>query len=176
MYNPFDEIDILDIRGAVHEGIFYLWNPDLLDDVLGAELGEWAAEVFHVTRGGTFEDGLSTLQLRGRPDFAKLDEVARLVDAGQIRTTLTEVLRPIDAATLKAAHARIESGTASSTPFCWMPVSTIFEVYSGSARSQKAWTNSRTRFRRRSRRCMSSFRGGRRCVAPTFECSLRANR
>ena len=41
-----------------------------------------------------------------------LDEVARLVDAGQIRTTLTEVLRPIDAATLKAAHARIDVGTA----------------------------------------------------------------
>lgn len=41
-----------------------------------------------------------------------LDEVARLVDAGRIRTTLTEVLHPIDAATLKAAHAKIESGTA----------------------------------------------------------------
>ena len=73
------DADSCDIRGAVHEGIFYLWNPDLLDDVLGAELGEWAAEVFHVTRGGTFEDGLSTLQLRGRPDFAKLEEVSRLL-------------------------------------------------------------------------------------------------
>ncbi len=69
------DADSCDIRGAVHEGIFYLWNPELLDDALGAELGEWAAEVFHVTRGGTFEDGLSTLQLRGRPDFARLEEV-----------------------------------------------------------------------------------------------------
>ena len=70
------DADSCDIRGAVHEGIFYLWNPELLTDALGEELGDWAGEVFHVTKGGTFEDGLSTLQLRGRPDFARLEEVA----------------------------------------------------------------------------------------------------
>lgn len=73
------DADSCDIRGAVHEGIFYLWNPELLDDALGTELGDWAAETFHVTRGGTFEDGLSTLQLRGRPDFAKLEEVCGIL-------------------------------------------------------------------------------------------------
>ena len=73
------DADSCDIRGAVHEGIYYLWNPELLDDALGAELGAWAAEVFHVTRGGTFEDGLSTLQLRGRPDFARLQEATDLL-------------------------------------------------------------------------------------------------
>ncbi len=73
------DADSCDIRGAVHEGIFYLWNPELLDDALGADLGDWAAETFHVTRGGTFEDGLSTLQLRGRPDFAKLEEVCGIL-------------------------------------------------------------------------------------------------
>ncbi len=41
-----------------------------------------------------------------------LDEVARLVDAGRLRTTLTEVLRPIDAANLRKAHALLESGRA----------------------------------------------------------------
>lgn len=41
-----------------------------------------------------------------------LAEVARLVDAGTIRTTLTETLSPINAANLKKAHALIESGTA----------------------------------------------------------------
>lgn len=69
------DADSCDIRGAVHEGIFYLWNPALLTDALGEADGQWAAEVFHVTTAGTFEDGLSTLQLRGRPDFAQLDEV-----------------------------------------------------------------------------------------------------
>ena len=41
-----------------------------------------------------------------------LDEVARMVDDGRIRTTLTDVIRPINAANLKAAHALIESGRA----------------------------------------------------------------
>lgn len=41
-----------------------------------------------------------------------LDRVAALVDEGRIRTTSTEVLRPIDAANLKRAHALIESGRA----------------------------------------------------------------
>ncbi len=50
------------------------------------------------------------------PDVAEqgrlLNEVSRLVDAGVLRTTMTERLAPIDAATLKRAHALIESGTA----------------------------------------------------------------
>src|SRR5690606_35077057 len=42
---------------------------------------------------------------------ALLNEVARLVDEGTLRTTLSERLGPIDAATLKDAHRRLESGT-----------------------------------------------------------------
>ncbi|MEH0196282.1 zinc-binding alcohol dehydrogenase family protein [Caulobacter sp. CCNWLY153] len=41
-----------------------------------------------------------------------LNEVSGLVDAGRIRTTLTQTLSPINAANLKAAHALIESGRA----------------------------------------------------------------
>lgn len=41
-----------------------------------------------------------------------LDRVAELVDAGKIKTTLTEVYSPINAANLIKAHALIESGTA----------------------------------------------------------------
>lgn len=40
-----------------------------------------------------------------------LTEVARLVDAGTLKTTLTETLSPINAETLKRAHAAVESGT-----------------------------------------------------------------
>ncbi|MGO1384986.1 MAG: thioredoxin domain-containing protein, partial [Arachnia sp.] len=80
------DADSCDIRGAVFEGIFYAWNEELLADALGAEDGEWAAEAFHVTAGGTFEDGLSVLQLRGRPDFDRLDEVcARLLESREAR-------------------------------------------------------------------------------------------
>lgn len=39
-----------------------------------------------------------------------LTHVAELVDAGKIKTTLSDVLGPINAANLKAAHALIESG------------------------------------------------------------------
>jgi NADPH2:quinone reductase len=39
-----------------------------------------------------------------------LDRVADLVDSGELRTTLTQTLFPIDAANLRAAHAQLESG------------------------------------------------------------------
>ncbi|WP_430910725.1 zinc-binding alcohol dehydrogenase family protein [Methylobacterium sp. sgz302541] len=57
-----------------------------------------------------------TRSMFGTPDLAEqgrlLNEVSRLVDAGALRTTLAETLGPIDAATLKRAHALIESGRA----------------------------------------------------------------
>ena len=57
-----------------------------------------------------------TRPLFGTPDMAEqgklLDKVAALVDAGRIRSTVTEVAGKIDAATLLAVHARIESGSA----------------------------------------------------------------
>jgi NADPH2:quinone reductase len=40
-----------------------------------------------------------------------LTRVAELIDAGRIRGTLRETLRPINAANLRAAHAKLESGT-----------------------------------------------------------------
>ncbi len=43
---------------------------------------------------------------------ALLNEVARLVDAGGIVSTMTERLSPINATTLRDAHARVESGKA----------------------------------------------------------------
>ena len=55
-----------------------------------------------------------TRSMFGTPDLAEqgelLDEVARLVDDGVLRSTLTERLAPIDAANLKRAHALVESG------------------------------------------------------------------
>jgi uncharacterized protein YyaL (SSP411 family) len=50
------------------EGLTYVWTPDQLVDVLGADDGRWAAELFEVTDRGTFEHGTSTLQLRQDPD------------------------------------------------------------------------------------------------------------
>ena len=57
-----------------------------------------------------------TRSLFGTPDMAGqgklLNEVAALVDAGRSASTATEVTGKIDAQTLSAVHARIESGSA----------------------------------------------------------------
>lgn len=74
------DADSVDIRGMVAEGIFYAWTPELLTDALGERDGAWAAETFQVSAEGSFEDGLSVLQLHGWPDWDRLDEVsARLL-------------------------------------------------------------------------------------------------
>ena len=50
----------------------------------------------------------------GTPDMIEqhrlLNEVAGMVERGEIRTTLAENLGPINAANLRAAHGKIESG------------------------------------------------------------------
>jgi zinc-binding alcohol dehydrogenase family protein len=57
-----------------------------------------------------------TRSLYGTPDMVAqhqlLNEVADLVDAGVLRTTLKEELGPINAANLRRAHAVVESGKA----------------------------------------------------------------
>ena len=50
------------------EGLFYAWTPQQLVDVLGPDDGPWAAELLVVTPNGTFEHGMSTLQLPHDPD------------------------------------------------------------------------------------------------------------
>ena len=57
-----------------------------------------------------------TRSLFGTPDMAHqgalLAEVARLADAGRLRSTLTAEFGTIDAANLRRAHAHVESGRA----------------------------------------------------------------
>ena len=80
------DADSADIRGSVHEGIYYVWNPELLRDALGEEDAQFAQDVFHVTNQGTFEHGLSTLQLRSVPDWERLDRItARLLEVREGR-------------------------------------------------------------------------------------------
>ncbi|MCV2489522.1 thioredoxin domain-containing protein [Geodermatophilus sp. YIM 151500] len=50
------------------EGLTYVWTPDQLVAVLGADDGRWAADLLEVTDRGTFEHGTSTLQLLADPD------------------------------------------------------------------------------------------------------------
>ncbi len=52
------------------EGAFYVWTPDQLTAALGEADGGRAASIFGVTAAGTFEHGLSVLQLREDPPDA----------------------------------------------------------------------------------------------------------
>jgi len=56
-----------------------------------------------------------TRAMFGTPDMARQHEIltrtADLIDRGELRTTLTDTLRPINAANLREAHRRLESGT-----------------------------------------------------------------
>jgi uncharacterized protein YyaL (SSP411 family) len=57
----------LDADSEGSEGAFYVWTPSQLSELLGPQDGEYAARLFAVTPGGTFESGLSVLQLPADP-------------------------------------------------------------------------------------------------------------
>jgi uncharacterized protein YyaL (SSP411 family) len=76
-------ISALDADTEGEEGKAYVWTPQELVDVLGADDGTWAADLLEVTAAGTFEHGSSVLQLRRDPvDPSRWDGVRRrLLDA-----------------------------------------------------------------------------------------------
>jgi uncharacterized protein YyaL (SSP411 family) len=78
----------LDADSDGHEGTFYVWNPNQLMRVLGAQDGAWAAMLLAVTGDGTFERGFSTLQLLEDSDDPDrwADVRARLLAARSERT------------------------------------------------------------------------------------------
>jgi uncharacterized protein YyaL (SSP411 family) len=78
----------LDADSEGDEGTFYVWNREELAEVLGDDDGRWAADLLSVTEAGTFERGLSTLQLLRDPDDeARWRDVRhRLRDARARRT------------------------------------------------------------------------------------------
>jgi uncharacterized protein YyaL (SSP411 family) len=57
----------LDADTLGEEGLTYVWTPGELREVLGED-ADWAAELFGVTKAGSFEHGKSVLQLRRDPD------------------------------------------------------------------------------------------------------------
>jgi uncharacterized protein YyaL (SSP411 family) len=57
------DADSEDGSGKHVEGAYYVWTPEQLTEVLGAQDAELAAHYFGVTEEGTFEEGASVLQL-----------------------------------------------------------------------------------------------------------------
>jgi uncharacterized protein YyaL (SSP411 family) len=83
------DADSEDDQGVLREGAYYVWNRDQLRAVLGEEDAAWAAEVFSVTPGGTFEHGASTLQLLSDHDQLRLTDVRE-----PLRTARNQRSRP----------------------------------------------------------------------------------
>jgi uncharacterized protein len=67
----------LDADADGSEGLTYVWTPSQLREVLGEDDGRWAAELFNVTKAGTFEHGTSVLQLPTDPDDPRRFERVR---------------------------------------------------------------------------------------------------
>ncbi|MBA2558813.1 MAG: thioredoxin domain-containing protein [Propionibacteriales bacterium] len=77
----------LDADSDGAEGTFYVWTPEQIVEVLGADDGRDAARVFGVGHPGNFEHGASTLRLDTDPDDAHhRDLVRRLLAARDHRT------------------------------------------------------------------------------------------
>ncbi len=70
----------IDADSEGSEGAFYVWNPESIYELLGAEDGVWTCNLLGVTASGTFEHGLSTLQLLSDPDeFSRWMRIRRLL-------------------------------------------------------------------------------------------------
>ncbi|MER6181315.1 thioredoxin domain-containing protein [Streptomyces sp. NPDC001652] len=79
------DADSDDGSGKHVEGAYYVWTPEQLTEVLGAQDAELAAQYFGITEEGTFEEGASVLQLpqhEGVFDAGHIESVkGRLLEA-----------------------------------------------------------------------------------------------
>jgi uncharacterized protein YyaL (SSP411 family) len=82
----------LDADAAGVEGSSYVWTPGQLCDVLGDDDGDWAARVFAVTEPGTFEHGMSVLQLPA--DFDPLPGEAQRFERVRAGLLVSRLARP----------------------------------------------------------------------------------
>ncbi len=82
----------LDADAAGVEGSSYVWTPGQLREVLGDDDGDWAARVFAVTEQGTFEHGMSVLQLPA--DFDPLPGDADRFERVRARLLAARLTRP----------------------------------------------------------------------------------
>jgi NADPH:quinone reductase-like Zn-dependent oxidoreductase len=111
---PAPEI-VLGLNGSashwphIAELIAPLGHLGLIDDAKGVDL-----MLFKSKSVSIHWEFMFTRSTFSTPDMARqgeiLDEVSRLVDEGRLRSTLREVVGPIDATHLREAHRRLESG------------------------------------------------------------------
>ncbi|CAM3873716.1 thioredoxin domain-containing protein [Smaragdicoccus niigatensis] len=100
------------------EGLTYVWTPEQLDEVLDQSDSDWAADLFHVTVEGTFEEGASVLQLLADPDdperFARVK--AALLKARESRPQPARDDKVVTAWNGMAIAALAEAGAIHGRP------------------------------------------------------------
>ena len=108
----------LDADSDGAEGAYYAWTPAELRAVLGDEDAAFAAEVFGVTRAGTFEDGKSVLQRRAEPsDQERFDRIrGTLLTAREGRTRPGRDDKVVAVWNGRAIAARAEAGLLFDRP------------------------------------------------------------
>jgi zinc-binding alcohol dehydrogenase family protein len=83
----------------------------IIDDAKGADFGRFKSKSASIHWEFMFtRSSFSTPDMRRQGEI--LDEISDLVDAGRLRSTLSEIVGPIDAAHLREAHRRLEGGRA----------------------------------------------------------------
>ncbi|WP_327184827.1 thioredoxin domain-containing protein [Streptomyces sp. NBC_01334] len=70
------DADSDDGSGKHVEGVYYVWTPEQLTEVLGPQDAELAARYFGVTEEGTFEHGSSVLQLPQQEEVFDAERIA----------------------------------------------------------------------------------------------------
>jgi uncharacterized protein len=70
-----EDADSRDEHGHSHEGLFYVWTPEQVDAVLGAELAPVAREWYEVTPDGNFEGATILSRMHHRGELARPDDV-----------------------------------------------------------------------------------------------------
>ncbi len=90
-----------DADSGGHEGTFYVWRPEQLEKVLGAEDAKFAQDIFGVSLTGNFEGQTTVLHLTKTPaDWAaelKISEAEFTVRLNAVRRTLNEARKTREA-------------------------------------------------------------------------------
>ncbi len=99
-----------------HEGKFFVWTPEELREVLGADDAEYAARYWGVDRGANFE-GKSILYMAGEPDAERIAPIkARLYAARENRVHPLRDDKVLAAWNGLAGRALAEAGRALGRP------------------------------------------------------------
>jgi len=105
------DADSDDLAGHSSEGAYYLWSPDLLVDALGRQEADWLRPLLHIDVAGNFEEGLSTLQMRGRLHWERINEdLDRLLELRQVRPAPARDDKVITAWNAMAIDSLVEAG------------------------------------------------------------------